>query len=154
VRNSYRTAPAVAALVFSAAIAAAQQLPDIGFESVGRAWPLAADIYDTEVVGAVRALFGPPYPGEDRTRYVGTARDGNVPEGVEPLPIDLFTSKDFYRDRALWSDPRYYRCNSPTSIEELWAGTLGEALIGRDPPASAAWGKCDADDAGEAIVSP
>jgi len=154
VKNSYRTALAVAALILAAAPVGGQELPDIGFESVGRAWSLAADIYDTEVVGAVRALFGPPYPGEDRTRYVGTARNGEVPEGVEPLPIDLFTSEDFYKDRALWSDPRYFRCNSSTSIEELWAGTFGEPLIGDDPPASAPWGKCDVDYPREAIVSP
>jgi hypothetical protein len=154
VNNGYRTASALAALALSTSLASAQQLPDLGFESVGRAWPLAADIYDTEVVGAVRALFGPPYPGEDRTRYVGTARDGDVPEGVEPLPIDLFTSKDFYQDRELWSDPRYFRCNSPTSIEELWGGPFGEPEIGSNPPATAAWGHCDRDYPREAIVSP
>src|SRR5689334_19461144 len=32
------------------------------------------------------------------------ARDGAVPAGVQPLPKDIFSSRDFYQDRALWSD--------------------------------------------------
>ena len=36
-----------------------------------------------------------------------------LPKNYKPLPRDIFTSPDFYADKALWSDPRYFRCNSP-----------------------------------------
>jgi hypothetical protein len=78
-----------------------------------------------------------------------------VPEGIEPLPVDLFTSKDFYRDRALWSDPRYFRCNSGFGIEQQRGATpFGLQTIGDDPPRTAAWGRCELDYPREAIVSP
>jgi len=89
----------------------------------------------------------------DPENFVGSARNGAAPEGIEPLPVDLYTSKNFYKDRALWSDPRYFRCNSPVAIEEQW-GANGPSLIGDNPPASAAWGYCDRDYPREAIVSP
>ena len=81
------------------------------------------------------------------------ARDGNTPPGVEPLPIDIFTTKDFYKDRELWSDPRYYRCNSAVGLEQIW-GAYEVPLIGDDPPRTAAWGFCDRDYPREEIVSP
>jgi hypothetical protein len=73
--------------------------------------------------------------------FLGAARGGAAPDGIEPLKVDVFTSKDFYADRALWTDKRYFRCNSPYGLEQQWRG----GMIGDKPPASAAWGYCDRD---------
>ena len=81
------------------------------------------------------------------------ARDGATPAGVQPLPIDIFTTTDFYKDRALWTDRRYYRCNSPVGLEQIW-GAYDVPLIGDDPPRTAAWGFCDRDYPREEIVTP
>ncbi len=130
-----------AALASACLDVAAQQAADIGFVSVGRAAPLADDINNREPVGATLQRDG---------TFVGAAPAGQTPPGIQPLPRDLFTTRDFYADRALWSDPRYFRCNSPIAIENLWAG----AAIGKDPPASAPWGHCDRDYPRKSIVSP
>ena len=71
------------------------------------------------------------------------------PAGVQPLETDLFTSKNFYKDKALWLDKRYYRCNPPIRLTEMW----NEQRIGKNPPASASWGNCDADLDRENILS-
>ncbi len=145
--TAWKTA-ALAGMSMLGGAAAAQQTVQLDFTSVGRGAPMAADLREYEIVGASNER------GPDGGRFVGSAREGDAPEGVEPLPIDLFTSEDFYIDRELWSDPRYFRCNSPVAIEEQWGANPGSGVIGSNPPASAAWGHCDRDYPREAIVSP
>jgi hypothetical protein len=89
----------------------------------------------------------------DGNTPIFAARDGGIPRGVEPLPIDIFTTRDFYQDRELWSDRRYYRCNSAVGLEQIW-GAYEVPLIGDDPPRTAAWGFCDRDYPRAEIVSP
>lgn len=118
-------------------------------ESVGRGWPMADQNDPALNVGAGRG--GAFRTGEDNA-FVGSAEAGEVPEGIEPLPVDLFTSKDFYADQALWTDPRYFRCNSGIALESMW-GAYGQAVMGETAD-TAPWGHCDADYARENIVSP
>src|SRR5687768_17170794 len=100
---------ALAAIVFTAS-ALAQDLPDIGFESVGRGRPLAASVHDQREVGP--GWIGGPFAPRDEQRLDGFRPD-ELPSSIQPLATDIFTSTDFYADKALWSDPRYFRCNSP-----------------------------------------
>ncbi len=39
------------------------------------------------------------------------------PAGMQALPVDLFSSKNFYKDQNLWSDQRYFRCNTPRQTD-------------------------------------
>lgn len=119
--------------------------------SVGRGAPDPLQV-DVIVGSEGKGMFtGAGVPPDNMPIFA--AKDGATPPGVEPLPTDIFSSKDFYKDRSLWSDNRYYRCNSPVGLEQIW-GAYEVPLIGDDPPRTAAWGFCDRDYPRKEIVSP
>lgn len=137
----------VSLALLSAAICLGQARIGVGqearHESVGRAWPVAATRF---------AFVGGGLEGEGAQ----AASEGEAPKGVAPLDVDLFTTRDFYQDADRWSDPRYFRCNSPSTLQAMWGSndTGSRKLIGSDPPSSASWGHCEVDYPREAIVSP
>ena len=170
------TSKSVLVITLSAVLAAmpafAQRVVTPATPSMGRGAPLVPAIPAPLVTPTERLEDYPPasfadYPeqywmvGPFRTGEVGadgagtgtlyaSASNGGVPDGITPLPVDIFTSTDFYADRQYWNDPRYFRCNSSEAVQAQWSNQL----IGDDPPRTAAWGYCNRDYPRSAMVSP
>ncbi|MGD9842768.1 MAG: hypothetical protein AB7U99_07670 [Steroidobacteraceae bacterium] len=118
-------------------------------QSVGRGWKVLpiSDSKDFKPTGAGGSQNG--------AQNIVAARNGAVPAGITALPRDIFTSDDFYVDQKLWTDPRYFRCNSSLALEtQRGSDPHSPSMIGDTPPASGAWGYCDRDLPKQNIVSP
>ena len=107
---------------------------------------------------AAGAAQGPGGRGGAPVGSLGRGGGPQTPDGAlapgaphpAQLPIDIFTTKNFYKDVALWSDPKYFRCNISRNITEMWA----QQRMGDNPPATAGWGDCARDYPAERIKSP
>ena len=137
-----RRLPARVAAALGIGVAIGSALHVCAQQSVGRGWPVA------EGAGWVGA--GVPFYNID----AATAKGGAVPEGITPLARDIFTSDDFYVDRELWRDPRYFRCNSTTGLDSQWGEYASAPTYITDDARNGAWGHCDVDYSREHIVSP
>jgi len=135
-------------------VATAQESTKIEFKSVGRGAPLPASLTLQSPQTGARLVRNFGAPRDAPRPFEGLARDGAVPAGIKPLPVDLFTTKDFYKDKELWKDPRYFRCNSPAALEEVQGAAGGGLIDAKKGPPSAPWGFCDRDYPRAAIVSP
>ncbi len=152
--GSLKRSLALGAVLLAAAPAMAQVMPDIGFKSVGRGRPLAASVYDQ------KGEVGPNWVREFGQRYdpakpfpLNGYAPNALPKNYKPLERDIFTSPDFYADKALWMDPRYYRCNSPQATE-YQRGILSQPALNVKEDKDSPWGHCELGLPREAIVSP
>lgn len=125
------------ALVAGAALAAAS-LPAFAQEGVTYGAPISVGPDTNSESG----------PGVDEASW--GSQPGEAPEGIEPLPVDLFTSTDFYQDTQYYTDQRYYRCMDTDVIEYLWENNVMDTFTLENLP----WGNCNSGATLEQLVSP
>ena len=113
-----------------------------------------------QAAGAPQGAAGAQQGGQGRGQQ-GQGRGGGggrantptfpgPPAGMQALPMDMFTSKNFYKDKELWSDKRYFRCNTPRQITDIWTS----ARIKNAQTGQPSWGDCNVDYPREKILSP
>ncbi len=76
-------------------------------ESVGRGWPVPVMQPSATSAAAWKARVSRPR-GTDR------------PTGVTPLPVDLFTSKDFYQDESCGRIRAISAATAPSTLQAMW----------------------------------
>lgn len=97
------------------------------------------------ILALVAAIFIATLSAQERLGPQGgpTNKNTTPPPGITALPVDLFTSKNFYLDERSWLDKRYARCNTPRALTDM----VRDQRFG-------AWGDCNLDRPVEKIVSP
>lgn len=69
---------------------------------------------------------------------------------AQPAPSgDMFKSKNFYADQANWSNPAYFRCNTPAQLDQMTNPKGGPGMR-----ATGAAGNCAVDTPRTTIASP
>ncbi len=152
-KNGLIESLALAAIVIGAPVWA-QEMPDIGFKSVGRGAPVV-NVQGTPEVGPnwIRQQGQQAGPDPKNAFPLNGFPVDKLPKSYKPLERDIFTSDDFYKDKDLWMVPRYYRCNSPQATE-YQRGILARPALNIGPFSESQWGHCELGVPREAIISP